>query len=180
VARGSRRADVPGAGKPRGAAERIGQGYVSLSWRDATLVHGQDPVGKARGKLRLMQRAQDCHAARMRNLAHERQDGDGRFRIEAGDRLVGEQDPAFLCQRPRDCDALLLPSRQRVGTLMPMIGQSDRFRSGASSAGMLRDERASPGVDEQPAVRYAAINSNEARPTSRRSWGRNRSDACTA
>lgn len=34
----------------------------------------------------------------------------GRGRVEAGDRLIGEHDPRFLCESAGDCDALLLPT----------------------------------------------------------------------
>jgi hypothetical protein len=80
---------------------------------------------------RLMQRAHDRHASRMRDVAHQGQDRNCRAGVEARDRLIREQDLALLRECARDRNPLLLPARQGISTLMKVIREAHR-RKGVS------------------------------------------------
>ncbi|OGK93454.1 MAG: hypothetical protein A2W08_06400 [Candidatus Rokubacteria bacterium RBG_16_73_20] len=58
-------------------------------------------------------------------LADEPHDLARRLGVEARGRLVHEQDPRVLQQRPRDADALALAARERVGALVATLRQLD-------------------------------------------------------
>src|SRR5215469_18093611 len=72
-----------------------------------------------------MEHAEHSEALRSSKPLEEAHDVFGGFRIEACNRLVGQQHPRPLRQRAGDCDALRLATRQRTGPLRSEIGKAD-------------------------------------------------------
>jgi hypothetical protein len=101
-----------------------------IAIEDPARAHQQDPVREFDGQFRLMQRAQNCKAPRTGKLAHQSQNKACRIRIEAGDRLIREQDAAVLHQGPGNRHPLLLAARKRIRALVFLFGKPDGSKCG--------------------------------------------------
>jgi hypothetical protein len=65
-------------------------------------------IGELDRELDLVKTDQNGDHALARNVPQNRKNAPGRFRIEAGDRLIGQDKAALLGERSCDSDALLL------------------------------------------------------------------------
>ena len=71
-------------------------------------IHAENAIGEALCQLRLVQGADDGHSRRARLFVQQFQDCQRRFGVQAGDRLIGQDDEALLRNGARDRHALLL------------------------------------------------------------------------
>ena len=79
----------------------------------------------AAGEIDLMQADDGGDAVASADAVQQRQHAVGGRRIEAGDRLVGQDQRRLLRHRARDADALLLAARQLVGAPQRAVEQAD-------------------------------------------------------
>ena len=93
--------------------------------RHAPVADADHAIGIAVSQFDLMQHAEHGEPRRAREPLQQPHDVLGRFRIEARDRLVGQQHARTLRQRARDGDALLLAAGERAGALLGEIRETD-------------------------------------------------------
>lgn len=117
---------------------------------NSTLSEANHPVGEAGSELYLMEAADDGDAALDRYLAQERKDEPGRFRIETGDRLVGEDDAAVLGEHTGDGDPLLLTTGETVG---PPAGVIEKAHAVERGERVLPVRRPEPTEENPPGRR---------------------------
>ena len=131
----------------------------------ASVADADHAVGIAIGEFDLMQHAEHGELRRPRQLLQQPHDLLGRFRIEARDRLVGQQHARPLRQCARDRDALLLAAGERAGALFGEMLEPDlrqmvarRFELGARQAaerslqGVMAAERAGRHIGQDAAA----------------------------
>ena len=97
-----------------------------------SLAQGDNPVGIAQRKLGLVQTAKHRDLSFAGDVTQDIEHIRRRDRIEARDRLVGENEPTLLRQHAGDGDALLLAAGQRIRALISVTSRPTR--SSAASA----------------------------------------------
>jgi hypothetical protein len=97
-----------------------------------------DPVGEIDGQLHLVQGGDDGEVILGGDLPQQVDDVAGRYRVEGGDRLIGEQHLRVLHECAGDRDPLLLTAGERVGALVGAVGQTDpvEFLEGFAADGL--------------------------------------------
>src|SRR5262245_50758971 len=102
-------------------ALRIGKNI--LGWAlldDQALIHEEHAVRHLARKSDFM--CDEHHgAAFVRELMDDAEDFADQLRVKCGRRLIKEQKRRLLRQGARDCDALLLASRQSLGIFMSFV-----------------------------------------------------------
>src|SRR5216683_8208785 len=101
-----------------GVVERTGLAVVD----DLAKPHGDDPMGVSLGQLEVVDGAENGDAVPPVHVAQVVENHERRFGIEAGDRLVGEEDLGVLGQRSGERDPLLLATGKRVGPDIGLLG----------------------------------------------------------
>jgi hypothetical protein len=91
---------------------------------DAALREPDDAVGELARVVDLVQVAQHRDAQVARGVVQVLQHLARGLRVEAGDRLVREDQPRLLRQRAGDAHALHLPARERVGARVRLVRQA--------------------------------------------------------
>ena len=79
---------------------------------DLTRMHHHDAMAVRRGKRKVVGDEQRGHAPRARQIRNQFHDGRLGRDVQAGGRLVRDEQFGLACQREGDADALALPSRQ--------------------------------------------------------------------
>jgi hypothetical protein len=94
-----------------------------------SVAHPGDPVRVPQRELRLMQHAHDPQALVCGEVFEEDDHVLGGVGVQAGDRLVCQQDARTLSQSAGDCYALGFASRQGVGAFVSQVEQAEAFVS---------------------------------------------------
>ncbi|SPC16244.1 hypothetical protein CT19431_MP120050 [Cupriavidus taiwanensis] len=126
---------------------------------DHLAVAQRDDAGAvAHGHVHLVQRHHHCHLAGAVDLPEQRHHAARGFRIERGDRLVGQDHAGVLHQRPGDGGALLLAARQRGGPLKGIVVYTNlrkRIEPAADFVGLEHAQQpAPPGYARQHADQH--------------------------
>ncbi len=98
---------------------------AGISKTSRAVPHADDAVGVARGKLGLVKDAEHREIVLAGQTAQQPHDLLGGLGVEAGHRLVGEEDAGMLRQSASDRDALRLAARQRSRPLLGKLGEAD-------------------------------------------------------
>ena len=91
---------------------------------DPAAVHDRDAIAELLRLLHVVGRQHDG-VAPVAKRAHEAPQVAARLRVEAGGRLVEEQDARIVDERRRDAEALLLAAGQRSHLALRLLGQLD-------------------------------------------------------
>ena len=89
------------------------------------LTQGDNALAVAQGVIHLMQRYHHGNAVVLVNVAQGFHHDAGGFRVQRGDRLIGQNDFCFLHQGAGDGDALLLSTGQGGDTLVGQVCHTD-------------------------------------------------------
>ena len=87
-----------------------------------------DRPGREPGEHELVVRGHDHGAAEVVQLSEELQDPGAGVAVDISGRLVGEQDPRLVGDRPRHRDALLLTTREVPGPLVQLVLEADQLQ----------------------------------------------------
>ena len=88
---------------------------------DVALAQRDDAFAIAQGVIHLVQRDDHGDAVGLINVAQGIHYDACGFRVQRGNRLVGQDHFGLLHQRPGDSDALLLPARKRGNALIRKV-----------------------------------------------------------
>lgn len=89
------------------------------------LTQGDDALAVAQGVIHLMQRHHHGDAVVLVDVAQGFHHDAGRFRVQRGDRFIGQNDFGFLRQGAGDGDALLLSAGERGDALVGEMRHAD-------------------------------------------------------
>ena len=92
---------------------------------DPAMRKRHDAVGIAPGKFELMQAHDGADAVGLANPMQQPEHAVGTRRVEARDRLVGENEGRLLDEGARNADALLLAAGQLIGAAQRIVDQAD-------------------------------------------------------
>ena len=126
------------AGKRSSVTSRVE--YCSMSWRgralgdDLRLVHDDEPVAQLLGLVHVVGRQDERHAPLLEPVEPVPEQVAG-LRVEAGRRLVEEQDRRLVDERPGDRQAPLHPARQRLDLVVRRARSAGRTRAARRRAG---------------------------------------------
>ena len=98
-------------GMARVAEQLLGRALLD----DPAEVHDRDPVGDVPGQPEVVRDDEDRHARLAHEPQHQREDLAAHRRVEARDRLVGDEQRRLEHHRAGDHDALALAARDLVG-----------------------------------------------------------------
>jgi hypothetical protein len=106
-------------------AQRVRRGINN----DATSGEANNPAGEGAGVAHLMEAADHSHALRAYDVPQELQHTSCRDGVQAGDRLVRNDETRLLSERTGDCDPLLLAARQTVRPGMGLLEHANPFQA---------------------------------------------------
>ncbi len=115
-----------GGGRPdAGLADlRLERGRRSLG-DDLAAVDDPDPVGEAIGLLQVLGRQEDGHPLVVGEALDLLPEGAAALRVEAGRRLVEEEDPRAVDEREREIEAALHAARIAADLAIGRLGEAD-------------------------------------------------------